>query len=60
MTPQIEREVSREVKQIRPENELTFIMAMEIFAPYHVRLIGSILMAIMLSIILVELKILSY
>ena len=54
MTPQTESEVSRVAKQTRPERELTFIMEMEIFAPYNVRMIGSELMELMQSITLVE------
>ena len=54
MTPKIEREVSRVAKQTRPERELTLIMVTEIFAPYHVKMIGSGLMELMQSITLVE------
>ena len=54
MTPRTERKAVKIIKEMKPENELTFIMAMEISVLELVKTIGSELMATMQSITLVE------
>jgi hypothetical protein len=54
MTPRTEKKVARIIKEMKQEREQTFIMVIIISVLYNVRPIGSILMEIMLSIILVE------